>query len=77
MIQQKEMFESELRNTKSIAGMFKAYNEEMEKKMQTLKDQVEKLSLSNPNFSLVIELGKLTVQDLDMKKVQESLDKAK
>ena len=71
------MFESELRNTKSIAGMFKAYNEEMEKKMQTLKDQVEKLSLSNPNFSLVIELGKLTVQDLDMKKVQESLDKAK
>ena len=49
----------------------------MEKQIQTLKEQVKHLSLFEPNFYLVTELGKLTVQDLEMKKLQESLDKAK
>lgn len=77
VIQEQETLESKLQNTKSVVGTLKAHNEEMEKKIQTLKEMVEQLSLSDPNFSLVTELGKLTFQDLDMKKLQESLDKAK
>ena len=36
-------------------------NEELEKKIQALKERVEQLSLFDPEFSLVMELGKITV----------------
>lgn len=49
----------------------------LENQVKLLKDKVDQLSLSDPNFSLVTEIGELSVKDLEYKKVQEELEKVK
>ena len=49
----------------------------LENQVKLLKDLVDKLSLSDPNFSLVTEIRELLVKYLEFKKVQEELGKAK
>lgn len=60
-----------------MVGTFKTQKEELEHHIQSLKTQVEQLSLVDPNFSLVSELGKVPVKDLEFKKLQEDLNKVK
>ena len=60
-----------------MVGTFKNQNEELENHVQSLKKQVEQLSLTDPNFSIATKLGKLSVKDLELKTLQEYLTKAK
>ena len=69
--------ENELQNTKAVVGTIKDQKEMLENQVKLLKDKVDQLSLSVPNFSLVKEIGELLVQDLEFKKVQEELEKVK
>ena len=48
-------------------GTFKNLNEELENQVESPKKQVQQLSLTDPNFSIATELGKLSVKDLDLK----------
>ena len=77
VLQEKEVLENELENTKAAVGTFKDQKEVLESQIKLLKDQVDQLSLSDPNFSLVTEIGKLSVKYLEFKKVQEEFEKAK
>jgi len=77
ILQEKKVLENELQNTKAIVGTFKDQKEVLENQVMILKYQVDKLSLSDPNFSLVTEIGELAIKDLEFKKVQEELEKAK
>lgn len=69
ILQEKEILENELQNTKATIGTLKAQNEELELQIQSLKMQVEQLSLADPKFSLVSKLGKLSVKGLEFKKL--------
>lgn len=59
-----------------MVGTFEIQKEKLEYQIQSLKTQVELLSLVDPNFSLVSELEKLLVKDLEFKKLQEDINKA-
>ena len=67
VLQGNETLENELQNTKAKVGTFKAQKEELEQHIQSLKMQVEQLSLDDPNFPLVLELRKLSIKDLEFK----------
>ena len=49
----------------------------LENQVKLSKDKVDQLSLSDPNFSLVTEIGELSVKDQEANKVQEELKKVK
>ena len=77
ILQEKEVLENELQNTKPVVGSIKDQKEMLENQVKLLKDKVDQLSLSDPNFSLVTKIGELSVKDLEFKKVQEELEKVK
>ena len=77
VLQEKQALESELQDTKAIVGTFPNQKEELESQIQILIDKIEQLSLTNPNFSIANELGKLSVKDMKVKILQEDLAKAK
>ena len=49
----------------------------MNYRVQSLKKQVEQLSLTYPNLSIATELGILSVKDLELKTMHVDLTKAK
>ena len=49
----------------------------MEQEIQILKGQVEKLSLTDPTFSIASELGELIVTNMELGNLQEELDQIK
>lgn len=77
VLQEKQVLEIELQDTKAILGNFQNQKEELENQIQILKNEIEQLSLVDPNFSIATELGKLSVKDVEMKALQEDLAKAK
>jgi cell division septum initiation protein DivIVA len=77
VLQENEALENELKDTKAIVGTFQNQKEELESQIQILKNEIEQLSLTDPNFSIANELGKLSVKDMEMKTLQEDLAKAK
>ena len=52
VLQEKQTLEYELQDTKAIVGTFQNQNEELENQIQILKNEVEQLSLTDPNFSI-------------------------
>jgi phosphotransferase system IIB component len=75
ILQEKQILENELQNTKAVVGTIKDKKEMLENQVKLLKDKVDQLSLSNPNFPLVTNIGELSIKDLEFKKVQEELEK--
>ena len=57
VLQEKQILENELQNTKEVVGTIKDQKEMLENQVKLLKDKVDQLYLSNPNFSLVTEIG--------------------
>ena len=49
----------------------------LENRVKLLKDKVDQMSLSDPKFSFVTEIGELSIKDLEYKKVKEELKKVK
>ena len=62
-----------MQNTKAVVGTIKDQKEILENQVKLLKDKLEQFSLFDPNFSLVTEIGELSVKDLECKKVKEEL----
>ena len=77
VLQEKEVLQNELQNTKAIVRTIKDQKNSLEDQIKHLKEQVNQLSLSDPNFTLAAELGNLSVKDLELKKIQEELHKEK
>ena len=74
VLQEKEILENELQNTKAIVGTITDHKEILEGQIKLLKDQVDWLSSSDPKFSLVLELGNLSVKEVEFNKIQEELE---
>ena len=62
--QEKEILENELQNTKAKVGAFMDQKEKLEGQIKLLKDKVDRLSSSDPNFSLASKLGNLSVKEV-------------
>lgn len=77
VLQEKQALETELQDTKAIIGTFQNQKEVLESHIQTLKNEIEQLLLIDPNFSISNELGKLSIKDMEVKTLQEDLDKVK
>ena len=77
VLQEKHVLEDELQNTEGVVGTIKDQKEMLENQVKILKDKVDQMSLSDPNFFIVIEIGELSVKDLEYKKVKEELEKVK
>ena len=77
VLQEKQALETELQDTKAIVGTFQNQKEILEIQIQILENEIEQLSLKDPNFSIANELGKLLVKDTEVKTLQEDLAKAK
>ena len=69
--------ETELLDTKAIVGTFQNQKEVLESQIQILKNEIEKLSFTDHDFSIANELGKLSVKDMEVNPLQENLEKAK
>ena len=54
VLQEKEILENELQNTKEIVGTIMNQKEILEGQIKLLKDQVDRLSLFDPNYSLIL-----------------------
>ena len=70
VLQEKQALEAELQDTKAIVGTFQNQKEELESQIQILKNEIEQLSLTDPNFSISNELGKLSVKDVEVQTLQ-------
>ena len=77
VLQEKQALETKLQDNKAIVGTFQNHKEVLESQIQILKNEIEQLSLTDPNFSIANELGKLLVKDMEVKTLQEHLAKAK
>ena len=77
VLQEKQALETELLDTKAIVGTFQNHKEVLESQIQIPKNEIEQLSLRDPNFSIANELGKLSVKDMEVNTLQEDLEKYK
>ena len=77
VLQEKEVLQTKLQNTKSIVGTIKDEKYALEDKIKYLKDKVDKMSIADPSIYLASELGILSVKELELKKVQDELEEAK
>ena len=69
--------ETKLQDAKSIVGTFQNQKEVLESQIHSLKKEIEQRSLTYPNFSITNELGKLSIKDMEVKTLQEDLEKCK
>ena len=77
VLQEKEVLQTELQNTKAIVGTIKDQKTSLEDQIKALKEKVDQMSIVDPIITLASELGNLSVKELELKKVQEDLKEAK
>lgn len=62
VLQEKEVLQTKLQNTKAIVGMIKDKNNALEYQVNILKQKVDQLSFAS-------ELGNLSIKELELRKV--------
>ena len=77
VLQEKEVLQTELQNTKVIVGTIKDQKSSLEDQIKTLKEKVDQTSITDPSLTLAYELGNLPAKELELKKVQEEMEEAK
>ena len=77
ILQEKEVLQNEIQNTKAIVGMIKDHKTALEYQVKILKEKVEQLSISDPSLTLVTKLGNMSVKEIELRKIQEELQKEK
>ena len=77
VLQEKEVLQTELQNPKAIVAMINDQKNALEDQVKLLKEKVDQLSITDPSLTLASELGNLSVKELELRKVQEQLQKAK
>ena len=77
VLQEKEVLQIELQNTKAIVGTINVQKSSLEDQIKTLKEKLDQNSITDPNLTLASELGNLSVKELELKKVQEEVEETK
>ena len=77
ILQEKEVLQTELQNTKAIVGTIRHEKASLEDQIKSLKEKVDKMTIVDPILSLASELGIFYVKELELKNAQEELEEAK
>lgn len=77
VLQEKEVLQTELQNTKAIVGMINDQKNALEDQVKILKEKVDQLSIVDHSLYLASELGNLSIKELELRKVLEALQKEK
>ena len=77
VLQEKEVLQTELQNTKAIVGTIRDEKDALEDQIKSLKEKVDKMTIVDPSLSLASELGILFVKQLELKNAQEQLKEVK
>jgi len=77
VLEEKESLQKQLLDNKATIATFTEQNKVLEDQIKLLKEQVDQISSSDLDFNLATELGKLSVKDLELKKMQDELHLAK
>lgn len=72
-LQEKEVLQTELQNTKAIVGTIRDEKAALEDQIKVLKEKVDNMTIVDPSLSLASELGSLSVKELELKNAQEEL----
>lgn len=73
VLEEKESLQKQLLDNKVTIATFIEHKKVLEDKIKILKEQVDQISSSDLDFSLDTMLGKLSVKDLELKKMQDEL----
>lgn len=73
ILQEKEVLQIELQNTKAIVGTIRDEKVALEDQIKALKEEVDNMTIVDPSLSLASELGSLYVKDLELKNAQEEI----
>ena len=71
VLQEKEVLQAELQNTKAIVGTIRDEKVSLEDQIKALKEKVDKMTIVDPNLSLASELGSLSIKKLKLKNAQK------
>ena len=77
ILQEKEVLQTELQNTKSIVGTIRDEKAALEDQIKSLKEKVDKMTIVDPSLSLASELWSLSVKEMELKNAQEELEEFK
>ena len=77
ILQEKEVLQIELQSTKAIVGTIKDQKNALEDQVKDLKEKVDQLCIIHSSLTLALDLGNLLVKELELRKVQEDLQKSK
>ena len=77
VLQEKEVLQIELQNTKAIVGTIRDENVALEDQINSLKEKVDNMTIVDPSLSLASEFRSLLVIELELKNAQEELAKVK
>ena len=69
--------QTKLQNTKAIVRNIKDEKVALEDQIKALEEKVDKMSITNPSLSLVSDLGRLSIKELELKNSQEEIEEAK
>ena len=77
ILQEKEVLQTELQNTKAIVGTIRDEKVALEDQIKALKEKVDNMTIVDRSLSLASELGSLSVKELELKNAQEDLVEVK
>ena len=67
VLQEKEVLQTKLQNTKDIVGTIRDEKDALEDQIKALKEKVDNMTIVYPSLSLALELGILSVKELELK----------
>lgn len=73
VLQEKEVLQIELQNTKAIVGTIRDQKDSLEDQIKALKEKVDNMTIFDPSISLASKLGSLSVKEIELKNAQEEL----
>ena len=76
-LQEKEVLQTELQNTKAIVGTIRDEKTTMEDQIKALKEKFDNMTIVHPSLSLASKLESLSVKELELKNAKEELEKVK
>lgn len=77
ILEEKESLQQQLLDSKATIATFTEQKKVLEDQIKLLKEQVDQISSFDPDFTVASDLGKLSVKDLELEKMQDELHLAK
>lgn len=73
VLQEKEVVQTKLQNTKAIVGTIRDEKVALEDQIKALKEKFDNMTTIDPSLSLASEVGSLSVKELKLKNAKEEL----